>query len=208
MSVRSTLAARCRPKDVPRRSSAPSGPPGSAHRPSNGGVPRCQSRTFRPLPRTWRTTASASCGKRSPPRGGPGGRSGRGGLERRRPPLPEQDVQAVTADREDHGQRLVRETLAAQGRPGRPVRPGRLGAAACFSPGSLRLIFWHVRMVLSHWVLDFQAKMFYTLSRKPPHEIGADVASTERAPERVGPERTGGERTGGERAGGERAGGE
>src|ERR1039458_7967010 len=48
--------------------------------------------------------------------------------------------------------------------------------------------------------------MFYTLSRKPPHEIGADVASTERAPERVGPERTGGERTGGEPAGRGRAG--
>jgi hypothetical protein len=48
-------------------------------------------------------------------------------LERRRAPLPEQDVQAVATDLEDHGQRLVAEALARR---------------------RALLVFGHVRMVL------------------------------------------------------------
>ena len=59
-------------------------------------------------------------------------------LERRHAPLPEQDVQAVAADLEDHGQRLVREPLARPGLPGRLVPPRPLAASRSASP---RFIF-------------------------------------------------------------------
>src|SRR5262249_5556943 len=49
----------------------PSGPPGSAHSPSNGGAARCQSRTCKLSRRTWRTTASTSWRNRSPGSDGP-----------------------------------------------------------------------------------------------------------------------------------------
>src|SRR5579875_3396806 len=60
MPVTSTLAARWRTAEVPRRSSGRSGPHGSDHWPANGGSARCQSRTSSRAARTRNTTASTS----------------------------------------------------------------------------------------------------------------------------------------------------
>ena len=87
--------------------------------------------------------------------------------------MPQQDVQAAVADLEDHGQRLVPEPLALRG-PGRLAlrrlgrlaarglcgRPFPLGMLVCSSPRSLRLISWHVRIVLSTSFLLLVEKCF------------------------------------------------
>ena len=52
-------------------------------------------------------------------------------FERRRAPLPEQDVQAVAADLQDHGQRLVRNR--SPGQPGPDSSPGPSGPQASAS---------------------------------------------------------------------------
>ena len=73
-------------------------------------------------------------------------------LERRRAPPPEQDVKTVAANLQDHGQGLMGEAL-----PG-PRQRGRQGSGP--GHGHLAVVVWHVRMVLSHRVLDYEAKRF------------------------------------------------
>jgi hypothetical protein len=56
------------------------------------------------------------------------------------------------------------EGLARHRQPGQPFPPG---TPASSTRGGSQLNFWHVRMVLSHQVLNYEAKMFYALSPKP-----------------------------------------
>ncbi len=72
-------------------------------------------------------------------------------LERRLAPPPEQDIQAGPADLEDHREHLMAEPLVLAVACGRAsLVAGPLVMAVACGRASLRLMFWHVRMILCH----------------------------------------------------------